>query len=87
MCVTYLLDSIECNNAPLQAAMALVRNDHDSPLAKANNFEATASFLLKCHAATKQTHAQASFTDDASDFTPKSGKGKTGVELQYYMEK
>jgi hypothetical protein len=43
--VTYLLDAIECNDAPLQASMALVRNDV-GPNGKMNNFEATASFIV-----------------------------------------
>ena len=43
--VTFLLDAIECNDAPLQASMALIRND-DAPTGKMNNFESTASFLL-----------------------------------------
>jgi hypothetical protein len=43
--VTYLLNSIECNDAPLQAAMALVRND-TGVTGKMNDFEATAAFIL-----------------------------------------
>ena len=43
--VTYLLDVIENNDLPLQAAMSLCRNDQD-PGGKMNNFEATAAFLL-----------------------------------------
>ena len=43
--VKYLLDAIHCNDAPLQAAMALVRNDTD-PNGKMNSFEAAASYLL-----------------------------------------
>jgi len=43
--VGYLMDAIGCNDAPLQAAMALVRND-TGPTGKMNNFEDTASFLL-----------------------------------------
>ena len=53
--VTYLMDAIECNDAPLQAAMALVRNDN-GPTGKLNDFEATASFLLPhCPIAKKRT--------------------------------
>jgi hypothetical protein len=53
--VTYLMDAIECNDAPLQAAMALVRNDNGTT-GKMNDFEATASFLLPhCPVAKKRT--------------------------------
>ena len=43
--VGYLLDGIECSDAPLQAAMALVRND-DAVNGKRNDFEATALFIV-----------------------------------------
>ena len=43
--VTHLLDNIQCDHAPLQAAMALVRNDRD-PNGKMNSFEDTASFII-----------------------------------------
>jgi len=50
-----LMDAIECNNAPLQAAMALVQNDN-GPTGKMNKFEDTASFLLPhCPVAKKRT--------------------------------
>ena len=43
--VTYLLDAIECSDAALQAAMALVRNDA-GPAGKMNDFEAAAAFIV-----------------------------------------
>lgn len=45
MRVTHLLDNIQCDDAPLQASMALVRNDTD-PTGKMNNFEDAASFII-----------------------------------------
>jgi len=55
-CVYYLMNAIGCNNdAPFQAAMALVQNDN-GPTGKMNNFEDTASFLLPhCPVAKKRT--------------------------------
>ena len=46
--VTNLLDGIQCEFAPLQAAMALVRNDRTvgPPAGKMHDFEATASFII-----------------------------------------
>ena len=49
MCVMHLLDNIHCDNAPLQAAMALVCNDMidtGTVLAKINDFEAAVSFII-----------------------------------------
>jgi hypothetical protein len=43
--VTYLLNGLECMHPPLQASMALVRNDQ-AVCGKMNDFESTASFLL-----------------------------------------
>ena len=67
--VKYLLDRIENNDAPLQAAMALCRNYQD-PGWKMNDFEDTAAFLLphdpvatKRALGTKRSHAMVSFTD------------------------
>jgi hypothetical protein len=45
--VTYLLDDIQCNDAaPLQAAMALVRNDTEEG-EKMNDFEVTGRRLTR----------------------------------------
>jgi hypothetical protein len=88
--VTYLLDAIECNDAPLQAAMALVRND-TGPTGKMNDFEATASFILPhCPIAKKRTTSNkrpdvAKVSDaTGTEDDGKVGIGKTGVELRYY---
>ena len=43
--VTHLLGSVQCDDAPPQASMALVRNDAD-PNGKMNNFEDAASFIV-----------------------------------------
>lgn len=81
--VTYLLDAIDCADAPLQAAMALVRNDTE-PHGKMNDFEATAAFILphdpvaKKRSTAKRPHAEVSAT------TMKSGIGKTGVPLRWH---
>ena len=83
--VGYLLDAIETSDAPLQAAMALIRND-TAPNGKRNDFEAAAAFLLPHDPVakkrqTKRPHAEISGVD-----TPKikSGIGSTGVEFRYH---
>jgi hypothetical protein len=43
--VGYLLDGIECDDAALQAAIAVVEED-DDPLGKRNDFEAAATHIL-----------------------------------------
>lgn len=91
--VTYLLDAIECNDAPLQAAMALVRND-SGPQGKLHDFEATASFLLPHDpVAKKRNLAGKRPIADISDATasdqsgkPKSGLGRTGVPLRFHTK-
>jgi hypothetical protein len=91
--VTYLLDAIECNDAPLQAAMALVRNDTGAA-GKMNDFEATASFILPhCPIAKKRSTSNkqpdvanvsdATGLEDEED-DEKVGIGSSGVELRYY---
>ena len=48
--VTHFLDNIQCDNAPLLAAMVLVTNNkvdrNATGLAKTNDFEATAAFII-----------------------------------------
>ena len=91
--VTYLLDAIECNNAPLQAAMALVRNDN-GPTGKLNDFEATASFLLPHDPVAKKRTSTgkrpAAEISDASGselrVQPKTGIGRTGVSLRFHTK-
>ena len=43
--VRYLLDSIQCLDAELQASIAAIRKDADGPGAMRNNFESAATFL------------------------------------------
>ena len=85
--VGYLLDAIENDDASLQAAMALIRND-TAPGGKRNNFEAAAAFLLPHDPvarkrATKRGQADVSAIDSS---TIKSGIGKTGVEFRYHTK-
>ena len=96
--VTYLLDAIQCGDAPLQAAMALVRNDTGEE-GKMNNFEATASFILPhCPVAKRKQSTKrgfASISDVTGDTNAdvsatsgiRNGIGKTGVELRFYKKK
>jgi len=90
--VTFLLDAIDCNHAPLQAAMALVRND-TGPDGKLNNFEDTASFLLPHDPVAtqrersphgKRPSAQISDTSSVNFKTHKASVGKTGVSLRFH---
>ena len=92
--VTLLLDGIECSDAALQAAMALVKNDTE-PDGKANNFEATVAFILPEDPVAKRKPAKAT-TAEISDTTASStqhsssggskiGRGKkTGVHLRWH---
>ena len=88
--VFYLLGGIKCNDAPLQAAMAMVRND-TGPDGKLNNFEATASFLLPHDpVALKRTtgggNGRRSYgtISSVSSVDLKDGTGKSGVEFRYH---
>ena len=89
--VTYLLDAIENNDAPLQAVMALCRNDQD-PGGKMNNFEATAAFLLpydpvatKRSSDKKRSHVMVSFIDgNVASTSTKVFTGSNGVLFRYY---
>ena len=92
--VTYLLDAIECNDAPLQAAMALVRNDTTPEVGKMNDFESTAAFILPHDPVARKRTSQAKrpfaeFSDVTTTSgggapSPKSGIGKTGVPLRFH---
>jgi flagellar hook-basal body complex protein FliE len=81
--VTYLLDAIECNDAPLQAAMALVRND-TGPEGKMNSFEDTASFLLPHDPVAKKRDTGRRTYASISSLQLKTGSGETGVEFRFY---
>ena len=87
--VTYLLDAIQHNDAELQAAMALVRND-TGPGGKMNDFEATAAFLLpKDPVARNRSQAKRNFAEISAvetSGTVKSGIGSTGVPLRYHTK-
>ena len=99
--VTYLLDNIESMDPPLQAAMALVRNDN-GPTGKMHDFEATASFILphdpvakkraQASTPTKRTNAEIS---DATVVKESGGSSsnskvrvgpKTGVEFRFHTK-
>ena len=87
--VTFLLDAIQCNDPPLQASMALVRND-DAATGKMNNFENTASFLLPHDPVAKKRtstgkRGSAEISHTSSDKPSlKSGIGRTGVHLRFH---
>jgi hypothetical protein len=88
--VFYLLGGIKCNDAPLQAAMAMVRND-TRPDGKLKNFEATVSFLLPHDpVALKRTtgggNGKRSYgtISSVSSVDLKDGTGKSGVEFRYH---
>ena len=99
--VTYLLDNIECLDPPLQAAMALVRNDN-GPTGKMNDFEATAAFILphdpvakkRTQAATSGKRVATAEISEATvnkDHTPATGAKvrvgpKTGVEFRFHTK-
>jgi hypothetical protein len=94
--VTYLLNAIDCNYAPLQAAMALVRNDI-TPTGKMNDFEGTASFIISHDPVAKHRTESGkrnpgganisdtnAYSDGGGSDSIKTGIGKTGVELRFY---
>ena len=88
--VTYLLDAIECSDAPLQAAMALVEQD-TTVLGARNDFEKCAAQLLPKYpvvkrrlTADKRPAGDISATL-AQDSSPgKTGIGQSGVHLRYH---
>ena len=88
--VTYLLDGIECSDAPLQAAMALVEQD-TTVLGARNNFEKCAAQLLPKDPVVKRrlTAAKRPVGDIsatlAQEGSPgKAGIGQSGVHLRYH---
>ena len=91
--VTYLLDGINCDFAPLQAAMALVRNDA-GPNGKLNNFEDTASYILPHDPVLKKRNKSQRDEFNVSDVTSDDKKGnlrsglgeKTGVPLRFHTK-
>jgi hypothetical protein len=97
--VTFLLNGIECNDAPLQAAMALVRNN-TGPTGMMNDFEACCAYILPHDPVAKkrnETGKRGSGGANVSDVTgndsgdndnntnnKKGGIGRTGVEFRFY---
>ena len=91
--VPYLLDGIQRNNALLEYAMALVRND-TMPGGNINEFEATALCLLPNDPVSKKrsegnTTGVAEISDTygaekSSTSTRKAATGKTGLEFCFY---
>ena len=95
--VKYLLEAIVTSDAPLQAAMALVKND-TAATGKMNDFESAAAFLLpEDPVAKRKTLDQKREIAEISGLegvigstqgggTTKASKGKTGVELRFYKQ-
>ena len=89
--VGYVLDAIESDDAPLQAAMANI-NDDTGPSGKRGDFEAAVAYLLpkdpvirRKQDANKRPSGEISDTTaDVSGFGTKDSIGKTGVHLRYY---
>ena len=94
--VGYLLDAIECNDPPLQAAMANVEEDIGDGTAanpgKRNNFELAVAYILpkdpvakKRESASKRGAAEISDVNaNISGFGDKEGIGKSGVHLRWH---
>ena len=92
--VTYLLDGIECSDAPLQAALALVEQDDKTHQGARHNFEKAVVQILpkdpvvkrRLHAA-KRPAGEISMTDAAKGGGGgdiKKGIGQSGVHLRYH---
>ena len=88
--VATLLDSIECVDARLQAALAKVRCD-DSPTGLHHDFEGAVGIILPqdpvaLKRITNKRSATATVSAiNAGDTTLKVGTGKTGVALRYHL--
>ena len=93
--VGYLLDSIECADPQLQAAMAQVRQDKTPLTGLRNNFEnAVAQLLPSDPVARKRTRSTSRNVSSATSeegtvsvnisSMEKVGKGSTGVHLRYH---
>ena len=61
--VTFLLDNITCNYAPLQAANSLGRNSTNADTVKMYGFKATAPFLLPHDPAIKKKASKDRYKD------------------------
>jgi len=96
--VGYILDAIQNNDPPLQAALANVEEDvgdgtPDNP-GKRNNFESAVAYILpkdpvarKREAASKRGIGEISDVDaTVAGFGDKPGIGRTGVHLRWHGE-
>ena len=89
--VGYVIDAIESDDAPLQAAMANI-NDDTGPGGKRGDFEAAVAYLLPKDPVVKRKQQEgkrpageiSDLTANVSDFGSKVGIGKTGVHLRYH---
>ena len=89
--VGYVIDAIESDDAPLQAAMANI-NDDTGPGGKRGDFEAAVAYLLPKDPVVKRKQQEgkrpvgeiSDATANVSDFGSKVGIGKTGVHLRYH---
>jgi hypothetical protein len=84
--VTHLLNNMQCNDASLQAAMALVKADEHGRMV---DFESAASYLIpydpvaKKHAANRSKSGN-KLIADISSTDGRESIGKTGVHLRYH---
>jgi hypothetical protein len=91
--VGYLIDSIENNDAGLQAALGAIRNDKVVGGMR-SNFESAVAHLLPMDPVAKRRSAgikrgAADISDTTADiagFGAKPGLGKTGVHLRYHKD-
>ena len=79
--VGYLLDAIETNDASLQAAMALVRNDDNPTNGNISNFEAKATCLLPHDPVAKKIQNNPARHNNAEISAIDSTKWNPGWEL------
>ena len=97
--VTYLIDNIECPDAPLQAAMAQVRTDSTANGPR-NDFEQAVTIILphdpvmrKRSSSGQKRKAEISSVDndsteaEVSGISSKPTVGRTGVEFRFYKSK
>ena len=86
--VTYLIDSIDCKDAEIQAALAQIRIDDPG---MRDTFETAAAFLLPADPVAKRTKEAKRTIADISQATLgttplKSGTGQSGVEFRFYKQ-
>ena len=80
--VERILDSIECKDAQLLAAMANVRQDN-GPEGMMNNFEKAVAYLIPCCPVAPNRKKQR-MSAQISSLEMKKGKGNSGVEFRFY---